>query len=166
MKPEILKPKETRAFVVFALMALCVFELLKIAKTYFIRLMFQGAENPLFSVIYAKNYGGAFSLWQGGQIFFILTGILVVLGICTYVYKKLTFKNKAEIILLALFAGGALGNLFERIEKGYVIDYIKLNFIDFPIFNIYDAAICTSVFLFALYFVVKSLKEKFKTYGK
>lgn len=166
MKPGILKPKETRAFIVFTLMTFCIFELLKISKNFFIRLMFEGSENPLFSIIYTKNYGGAFSLWQGGRLFFILTSIFVVAGICLYVYKRVAFENKFEIISLALFVSGALGNLFERVEKGYVIDYIKLNFVEFPVFNIYDVSICTGVFLFAVYFIVKSLKEKLSNHGK
>ena len=84
------------------------------------------------------------------------------INVRTYVYKNVSFKDKIELFSLTVFMGGTLGNLFERINNGHVVDYIKLNFIDFPVFNAFDIMICLGVFLYVVFvlFDFKSLKEQ------
>ena len=60
---------------------------------------------------------------------------------------------------ITLFSSGALGNLIERIQFGYVIDYINLNFINFPVFNMFDIMICLGVFLYFIFVVFDFGKE-------
>ncbi len=105
-------------------------------------------QNPVFSFVYAKNTGGAFSLFEGHPYLLAMFAIFVLLGLFVYVYKKVIFDDKFKILTIVLFASGILGNLWERITLGYVIDYIKLNFVNFAVFNLFDVMICTSVFLF------------------
>ena len=58
--------------------------------------------------------------------------------------------GKLEMFSLALIAAGAVGNAFDRIEFGYVIDFIKATFIDFPVFNVADICICVGAFLLVI----------------
>jgi signal peptidase II len=51
--------------------------------------------------------------------------------------------------------GGTIGNGIDRITKGYVIDFINLNFIDFPVFNIADISINIG-FIFIIYGLIKN----------
>ena len=54
------------------------------------------------------------------------------------------------LLSLTIFSAGALGNAIERLNYGYVIDYVKLNFIDFPVFNAFDIMICIGIGLYCL----------------
>ena len=101
----------------------------------------------LFSFTFVKNTGVAFGLFpQLGGLFTILSAI-VIMGI-------LVFHNViAETDLwvyggLGLVTGGALGNLVDRLARGYVVDFIDVNFwplAQWPVFNIADSAVVVGV---------------------
>ena len=62
-----------------------------------------------------------------------------------------------DLLSFSFILGGTLGNGIDRITKGYVIDFINLNFIDFPIFNIADVSINIGLIL-AIYALIKNKK--------
>ena len=94
----------------------------------------------LFSLDFIKNYGAAFNLFSGSRIFLSFISILI-----SFILFYLIFRNKnttnINLYSYSLILGGSLGNGFDRIINGYVIDFIKLNYIEFPIFNIADISI-------------------------
>ena len=104
--------------------------------------------SAILSFVYAKNTGGAFSLFEGHPYLLALFAVLVLGALITYVYKRVIFNDKFKILALVLFSAGILGNLYERITFGYVVDYVKLNFVNFAVFNVFDVMICASVFIF------------------
>ena len=106
--------------------------------------------SAILSFVYAKNTGGAFSLFEGHHYLLELFEVLVLGGLIAYVYKRVIFNDKFKILALVLFSAGILGNLYERITFGYVVDYVKLNFVNFAVFNVFDVMICASVFIFIL----------------
>ena len=108
------------------------------------------ADNLFASFVYAQNTGGAFSIFEGHPYLLSSFAIFVLGALVIYVYKKVTFGDKYKILALVFFSAGILGNMHERITLGYVVDYIKLNFVDFAVFNFFDVMICTSVFIFIL----------------
>lgn len=95
---------------------------------------------------YLENFGAAFGILQEKRIFFcIITPILIAF----FIYCFQCFgKNKAylpiQLILLFMIAGAA-GNFLDRLDKGYVIDFIYFVPINFPIFNIADIYVTVSV---------------------
>lgn len=91
----------------------------------------------VFHITYINNYGAAFSILQGRQLFFILVTSTAVL--ITLIYIAYAKKNKYIMSSLALIAGGGLGNLADRIRDGCVVDF--LDFRIFPIFNVADTAV-------------------------
>jgi len=93
----------------------------------------------LFSIDYVKNYGAAFNLFNEYRIFLSLVSILTSLFL-TYLifFRNIYDKDK---FYLSLILAGSFGNGLDRIFKGFVIDFINLNFINFPVFNISDIAI-------------------------
>jgi signal peptidase II len=124
--------------------------------------------------VLAKNKGGAWGLLQGQsenvrRPFFLLVSVAAIAFIVT-LYRRLQPKQHALKWGLPLVLGGALGNVFDRIRYGYVIDFIdyrsegirKLNeFIakhtsghvvtdHWPTFNVADIAICVGVGLMAI----------------
>lgn len=130
-------------------------------------------ENNLMFVL-AKNKGGAWGLLQGEsenvrRPFFLLVSVAAIAFIVT-LYRRLQPRQYALKWGLPLVLGGALGNVFDRIRYGYVIDFIdyradwikKLNELiakyypkhivtdHWPTFNVADIAICVGVALMAI----------------
>lgn len=87
------------------------------------------------------NDGVAFGVFS--QKPFLILGITsaAILLMLFYLIKNHKNLHKLEISSWCLVLGGAVGNLLDRIFLGYVIDFIKLDFINFPVFNISDIAI-------------------------
>ena len=114
---------------------------------------FTNNDFVLFRFDYVKNYGAAFNLLNGNRIFLSIlsTSISIIL-----LYFILNNKKKSNIELLSysFILGGTIGNGIDRIIKGYVIDFINLNFINFPVFNIADISINIGL-LFIIYGFIK-----------
>lgn len=92
----------------------------------------------IFHLTYVENRGAAFGLFQNQKIFFIIT-TLMVLGFMYY-FTRTNKINTAMSFALSLVAGGAIGNLIDRVRLGFVVDYFHI--VDrFPVFNIADSAV-------------------------
>ena len=94
----------------------------------------------LFSIDYVKNYGAAFNILNGSRIFLSTVSIIITLVLIYFILNKKNLSN-LDLFSYSFILGGTVGNGIDRIIKGYVIDFINLNFIDFPVFNISDIAI-------------------------
>jgi signal peptidase II len=101
-----------------------------------------------------RNFGAAFSIFDGKLLFLIATGVLASIYLIYLIVKK-----QDEIAYYFLF-GGLIGNLIDRIFLGYVIDYLGFEIFGyhFPIFNFADILITLS----ATYIILSVLKEEFK----
>jgi signal peptidase II len=119
------------------------------------------AINTYLNFTLAFNYGAAFSFlsdaggWQ--RWFFVIFSIIVIFFI-SYILIK---DKESEYISYSLVLGGALGNLYDRIFLGYVIDFIEFHYNDFywPIFNIADIAISIGVILLLYSMFLKDNKK-------
>ena len=90
---------------------------------------------------YYQNTGAAFSSMEGMRWVFV--GIFVLLTVAViweYFKSPLPFTKFDRWCIAAIYAGG-LGNMIDRVRLGYVVDMIKTEFIDFPIFNVADCFI-------------------------
>lgn len=117
-------------------------------------------SNPIFSITHVNNTGSAFSLFQNQSLILAIFGISIILFIAYQIFKNITFKDKTQLLSMTLFSAGTLGNVIERLQYKHVVDYIKLNFIDFPIFNAFDIMICTGIFLYCIYLFLDFKKAK------
>ena len=113
-----------------------------------------------FSITYVKNDGAAWSILSGNTIFLILISIVALLIIIMYVFKNSDIKT-FEFMNYSILIGGILGNLFDRIKFGSVIDYLDLKIFNynFPIFNFADMCIVVSIFLLLIYFIKSEAKN-------
>lgn len=104
-----------------------------------------------FYLTYINNDGAAFSILVGKRIFLILIAVLVIVMLIRYI-KKNNIQNKLELVSISLIIGGSLGNLMDRVIRGYVIDFLdfKIFNYNFPIFNLADTFIVIGVFLLSL----------------
>ncbi|MBQ2987036.1 MAG: signal peptidase II [Tyzzerella sp.] len=102
---------------------------------------------------YLENRGAAFGMLQNRQWFFLIITV-ITLFIIVYTYIKLPRERHytpLRICMIALTAG-AIGNMINRINLQYVVDFIYVKLIDFPIFNVADIfATCSTIALIVLF---------------
>ena len=108
----------------------------------------------LFRLDFVKNYGAAFSILSGSRIFLSFISIIFSLLLIYLILRKNTLKLY-DLLSYSFILGGTFGNGIDRIFKGFVIDFINLNLIDFPVFNIADISINIG-FIFLLYNIFKN----------
>src|SRR3989344_2140587 len=105
-------------------------------------LLFKPVWNLLLATIhYVQNTGAGFGILKGQTLWLGVVSLLVAVGVIWY-YPKIP-NEKWPQVLFAVFLGGVLGNLIDRLFRGYVIDYMDLGF--WPAFNLADACISVSV---------------------
>ena len=110
----------------------------------------------LFRVNFVKNYGAAFNIFSGSRIFLSLISILFSILLIYLILKKNTV-NSVDLYSYSFILGGTIGNGIDRIFRGFVIDFINLNIINFPVFNIADISINIG-FIILIYRMFKNNK--------
>ncbi len=116
---------------------------------------------PFFNLLYVHNYGAAFSFLSGqsGWQRWLFTAIafIVVLALI-YWMRKLPASDKWNNSAYAMIIGGAVGNVFDRLVHGFVVDYLDFYWGDyhFAAFNLADSAICVG----AAMLILDSLRSK------
>ena len=114
---------------------------------------------PFFSLTYVENTGSAFGLFQNANLFLLIVSLLVLFLMIKWRKDILSLGNLAKYGYLMIFAG-AMGNIFDRIILGHVIDFLDFHF--WPVFNIADSAICIG----AGFIAIAILKAKNKEMNK
>jgi signal peptidase II len=122
-----------------------------------------------FNLVYVTNTGAAFGFLAGGkswlrQVFFIGVAI-VAMGVIVFAYGYLKKQGRLYVYALGLIAGGAIGNLIDRLRFGSVVDFLDfyLGSYHWPAFNAADSAITIGVGLFLLGTLQQHRKEKRET---
>ena len=107
-----------------------------------------------FHITHIKNTGAAWSMLEGQTWLFVLVTAVffVILGVL--IWKKV-LQKRFELVCLAMIAGGALGNLIDRLRLGYVVDMLHFQFWpSYPTFNVADMCIVCGAILGAVYYVL------------
>lgn len=115
----------------------------------------------ILSWMYIQNTGAAWSILEGQMWFFYIVTAFVVAALIYYL-QKYGKTSRLFSIAMSFILAGSLGNFIDRIRLGYVVDMIRLEFIDFPIFNVADMALTIGVILTILYVLVDERKNKQK----
>ena len=116
--------------------------------------LFINKDFLLFKLDFVKNYGAAFNIFSGSRIFLSLISIFFSILLIYLICKKNTL-NSYELYSYSFILGGTIGNGIDRIYKGFVVDFINLTIINFPVFNIADISINIGVF-FLIYNIFKN----------
>lgn len=104
---------------------------------------------------HAQNRGAAFSLFQGGTLFFLAVTVLA-LGMIGYFYRTFRGGSLWLQVMLGVALGGTLGNLVDRLRQGYVTDFVSVGFGDlrWPTFNVADASIVLGIGATVIYLML------------
>jgi signal peptidase II len=115
--------------------------------------LFINKDFILFKLDFVKNYGAAFNIFSGSRIVLSLISIIFSILLIYLIFRKNNL-NLIDLYAYSFILGGTIGNGIDRIYKGFVVDFISLNFINFPIFNIADISINMG-FIFLIYNLFK-----------
>ena len=121
-------------------------------------LRFKFIENPFLDLIFVQNTGAAFSILENSKMFLIVFSIIALFLIFFNILKNIKNISIFSLFWSAMLLAGIGCNLWERIEFGYVRDFFKLNFIEFPVFNISDVFI--NIGVLALIFIIIKNRSK------
>ena len=107
----------------------------------------------VLGLTYVQNTGAAFSSFEGMQwlfavIFLIFTGLIL----WEYLKKPQPFTRLERWCIAAIYGGG-LGNMIDRLRYGYVVDMIKTEFMEFPVFNVADCFITCGCIMLLVHLV-------------
>ncbi len=117
---------------------------------------------PFLKLTYVQNTGAAFGSFQNGNTVLIFVSLIILFALIKYRKELFTLGKLASYGWLFII-GGALGNLYDRIFLGSVVDFI--NFVVWPVFNIADSFITVGAIMLALC-ILKDEYKKFKSKKK
>lgn len=136
-----------------------------------VRLKNQAAYNLINGILefnYLENRGAAFGVLPNQKYFFVFVA-LIFIGVIVFVLIKVPAQKKyySLNILLVMIAAGAVGNMIDRVRYDYVVDFIYLVCIQFPIFNVADIYVTTAtvILVFQILFVYKTNDFNFLSFN-
>ena len=116
--------------------------------------------DKVLSLTYHQNTGAGWSMLEDYPILLIILTIAILIVLTVYVIKN---KPQSKLFRwsVSLIYAGAISNLADRIFRGFVVDMIQTDFIEFPIFNVADCCVVIGSALLCLYiFTVPDEKNK------
>jgi signal peptidase II len=116
----------------------------------------------VFSITYIRNEGIAWGMFQGGRIVFLIVTFLVLI-FCFIAYNKMAGRRKFTPlrVCMVFLVAGSIGNMIDRLELGYVVDFFYFELIDFPVFNVADIYVTVSMIVLILLICFKYKEDDF-----
>ena len=105
----------------------------------------------VFELQYCENRGVAFGMLQGQRWIFIPLTLVVVAVLLIMLFRSQWRHSRVFCISAALIVAGGIGNLIDRIFRGFVTDFLYFKLIDFPIFNVADCYVTIGAVLLFVY---------------
>lgn len=116
---------------------------------------------------YLENRGAAFGMLQNQRVFFVILTVAMLVGIVYLFLKTPKTVKYLPIRICAIFiTAGAIGNLIDRILRGFVVDFIYFSLIDFPIFNVADIYVTVTFFVLILLMFFYYTEQDFAVYSR
>lgn len=134
---------------------------------HFVYTSLKGAEPKtvipgVFQLHYSENDGAMMGFMQGKTTIMIVAALIVLALLFFFIFSKKIKFGFFYCCLTAIIAGG-LGNIIDRVFRGFVIDYIEVTFVDFYIFNFADCLVTVGAFLiifYEIYEIIRDTKQK------
>jgi len=117
--------------------------------------------NNILNLTYIENGGVAFGFWSGGKILIILVNITIITLIINFIIFRIEQLDIQVLTSLSLILAGGIGNLIDRIFRGYVIDYISvIPKMNLPIFNFGDMCVFVGAIMLGISILMYWIKKK------
>ena len=136
----------------------------RLTKTYFDSALTVGKSiaGPLpgvFTFTLVHNTGGAWGMLSDATLFLGIFSVAVSVALAVFALRFNRGATWVETASLALVVAGGFGNAVDRFALGYVVDFINVSFIDFPVFNIADIGVTVGMLVFFIALLVRTLRE-------
>ena len=107
---------------------------------------------------YVGNEGVAFGMFAHSRWLLVLLCV-VILSVIGYIIYKTKPQSMLEKVSYGMIIGGALGNVYDRIAHGFVIDFIDVQFMEYPTFNVADCFVVVGAILLCICVLFFDKKE-------
>ena len=159
----ILKNKKINWLIV---MSLVILILDQVIKTLIVKELYNSSIvliPNILNLTYVENTGAAFGIGSSSTAMFVIVNIIII-GLITYfIYSKKDDISKSMLFALYLVLAGGIGNLIDRILRGFVVDYIDINpLFKFPVFNLADICITIGCVVIVIQLIINVIKERRK----
>lgn len=138
----------------------------QLSKYEIVKLFSEGETHPVlenfFHITYVKNRGIAFGLFQGKVDIISLLTIAAIIGIAFYLFKNIKKSTKVENLGYSFILAGALGNIIDRLSKGFVVDMVDFRGLWSYVFNLADVWINVGALLIILDQIIISKRKNIK----
>lgn len=108
---------------------------------------------------YEENTGAAFSLLPG-QVWLLSAASLVMVAVCVYFLAAQKVRSPLGNAALLLVSSGGIGNLIDRLSRGYVVDFLYAKKIHFAVFNLADSYVVVGAILLCLFLLRAESSER------
>ncbi len=140
--------------ILYALLAAVLIAIDAVSKLWAVNVLEPMGSMPLIDGViglrYARNFGAAFSAFSGAGTLLSVFSMAVCAAVAVYLMKNIEMPLIEGVSLTMIFSGG-IGNLIDRMTRGYVVDFFEFQFMEFAIFNVADVLITVGA---ALLFIV------------
>ncbi len=160
------KNKAGKIMILSIVIVLLLIFLDQASKLYIVNNFVEGQSYPLvsefFHITYVKNRGVAFGILQNKLFLITFVGIVAVIIIGYYIFKSVKEQDWIVRIGYIFIMSGAVGNILDRIYRGYVVDFIDFRGIWSFVFNIADVWINIGVVFLLIQFAIEERKREEK----
>ncbi len=160
------KIKENRKLIILIVMIICLIVIDQIVKSVVVKNIYNTSITILEGILnltYVENTGGAYGIGNDSTLMFIIVNVIVITLIGKFIISKKDDISTYILVSLGLISAGGIGNLIDRLFRGFVVDYIDFNpLIKYPIFNIADICVvlgCISIGISIIRGMIKDRKK-------
>ena len=107
---------------------------------------------------YVENTGAVFGSFSDSTVLLsVITAVVIVVGLALLVMGK--FSNKIYLACAVLIIAGGIGNLYDRIFRGFVVDFFEFRFMNFAVFNVADVFVTVGSFTLIIYLIAGLIRD-------
>lgn len=144
-------------------MIICLVCIDQIVKLIIVNNLYNSSINILNGILnftYIENTGGAYGIGNGNIVMFIIINVVIIALITKFVISNKKEIDAHTLLSLGLIIAGGIGNLIDRIFRGFVVDYIDFSpLVKFPVFNIADICVVLGVTIIVISIIINTIKR-------
>ena len=147
-------------------MIICLITIDQVVKICIIKNIYNSGLTIIDGVLnltYVENTGGAFGIGNNSIVMFVIVNVIVITLITKFVISKSNEISINILVSLGLILAGGIGNLIDRVFRGFVVDYIDFSpLIKYPVFNFADICVVIGCIAIGINLVADVIKERKK----